>query len=158
MDQQPILFRLAFLFGLALLGLSFSPASASAETVIVKMLSNHPDNPRSRNLFLPQVIHIQPGDVVRFVPTDPSHNVESIEGLMPEGSEKFKSKLSVEYEQTFDKAGIYPYKCTPHYAMGMVGLVIVGDAKPDIELFKAKKMPRRAAKKFKKMLKPFKEQ
>jgi pseudoazurin len=127
--------------------------TAHAEVIEVQMLNNDPDNPRSRNLFLPRVVHIQPGDVVKFIPVDFGHNAESIDGLVPEGFAKFKSKLSEPFEQVFEKEGIYAYKCTPHYAMGMVGVVVVGDAKPDTDQFKAKKMPRRAAKIFKKILK-----
>ncbi len=130
--------------------------TAHAKMVEVQMLNNDPNNPRSRNLFLPRVVHIQPGDVVKFIPVDFGHNAESIDGLVPEGFAKFKSKLSEPFEQVFEKEGIYAYKCTPHYAMGMVGVIVVGDAAPEIDHFKAKKMPRRAAKIFKKILKELK--
>ncbi|MEL6963047.1 MAG: plastocyanin/azurin family copper-binding protein [Pseudomonadota bacterium] len=29
--------------------------------------------------------------------------------------------------------GVYAYKCTPHYGMGMVGFVVVGDPSLNIE-------------------------
>jgi len=30
-------------------------------------------------------------------------------------------------EITFDKPGVYGYKCKPHYGMGMVGMIVVGE-------------------------------
>ena len=37
----------------------------------------------------------------------------------------------------FDQAGIYGVKCAPHVGMGMVALVVVGDAPVDVESIKA---------------------
>ncbi|MEC9412502.1 MAG: plastocyanin/azurin family copper-binding protein, partial [Pseudomonadota bacterium] len=50
-----------------------------------------------------------------------------IEGLVPEGAELFKSEMSQDVTHTFDKEGIYIYKCTPHIGAGMGGAVIVGN-------------------------------
>lgn len=138
---------------LLVLMIGLNSQAVQAEVIEVQMLNNNPENPRSRNLFLPRVVHIQPGDVVKFIPVDFGHNAESINGLVPKDFPKFKSRLSESFEQAFEKEGIYAYKCTPHYAMGMVGIIVVGNAKPDIDQFKAKKMPRRAAKAFNKMFK-----
>jgi len=37
----------------------------------------------------------------------------------------------------FIKEGVYGYKCTPHYILGMVGLVIVGNSDSNFEKAKA---------------------
>jgi hypothetical protein len=37
-------------------------------------------------------------------------------------------KIDEEIEVAFDQPGVYGIKCVPHYAMGMVMLVQVGDA------------------------------
>ncbi len=148
-----MLFRIAFVSLLALMGSALSLAPAMAEVFDVLMLNNDPDNPRKRNLFKPAFLHIKPGDQVRFVSTDLGHNTASIDGLIPSDAESWKSELSKDVTLTFEKEGVYGYKCSPHYALGMVGLIVVGSPDPNEAEFKAKKMPRRAAKKFKKMFK-----
>ena len=52
---------------------------------------------------------------------------------------------------TFKKKGVYLYQCTPHKAMGMIGLVIVGNDKSNLEDIKALKY-RGMSKKFAKQL------
>lgn len=44
---------------------------------------------------------------------------------------------------TFTAPGVYGVKCSPHYAMGMVALIVVGDA-PDLEQAKTAKLPKKA--------------
>lgn len=79
-------------------------------------------------VFEPAFVKAEPGDVIRFVPEDKGHNVESIDGMLPDGVESFKTKFNEEFELTVDAEGVYGVKCTPHYAMGMVALIQVGDA------------------------------
>jgi|SRR6056297_248823 len=105
---------------LALLG-----AAAAAETHDVKMLNRGAEGAM---VFEPAYINAAPGDVVRFLPTDKGHNVESIDGMLPDGVDSFKTKFNEEFELTVDEQGVYGIKCTPHYAMGMVAVVQVGDA------------------------------
>lgn len=97
-------------------------------------------------VFEPDLIVAAPGDTIRFVPTDKGHNVESIAGMLPEGAESFKSRFNKEFTITLDAEGVYGVKCTPHYAMGMVALILVGapvnvdDAKAVKQSGKAKKV------------------
>jgi pseudoazurin len=74
----------------------------------------------------PDFIQAQPGDTVTFVPTDKGHDAESIKGMIPDGAEPFKGKMNEQITVTLDKEGVYGVKCTPHYGMGMVALVVVG--------------------------------
>ena len=55
---------------------------------------------------------------------------------MPEGVDKFKTKFSKDAEYTFTIPGIYAYWCTPHKSMGMIGFVVVGDDKSNLENIK----------------------
>jgi pseudoazurin len=96
---------------------------AAAEEHVVEMLNK---GEKGAMVFQPDLIHAAPGDTVKFVPTDKSHNVETIKGMVPEGAESFKSKMNEEFTVTFDKDGVYGVKCTPHYGMGMVALIVVG--------------------------------
>ena len=41
---------------------------------------------------------------------------------------------------TFDKPGAYGFECKPHYGMGMVGLVVVGDP---VNLAEAQAVPQK---------------
>lgn len=77
-------------------------------------------------IFEPLVIKINPGDSVSWRKMS-THNSESIDGLIPEGAEKWNSPMSQNYERTFTQEGIYVYKCTPHIGTGMGGAIIVGD-------------------------------
>ena len=106
----------------ALAVLAFA-GGAAAEEHVVEMLNK---GEKGAMVFQPNLVHAAPGDTVKFVPTDKSHNVESIKGMIPEGAESFKSKMNEEITVTFDKDGVYGVKCAPHYGMGMVALIVVG--------------------------------
>jgi pseudoazurin len=82
------------------------------------------------------------------VPVDPGHNAESLKGMTPEGAEPFKGGIGKEIAVTFDVEGVYGYNCMPHYGMGMVGLVVVGDAAANAEAIKAVQQRGRAAERF----------
>lgn len=93
-------------------------------------------------VFEPALIRIAVGDTVRFVPTDRSHNAETIPGMLPDGAEPFKGKINEEIAVTFSVPGVYGIKCLPHLAMGMVALVVVGDGPPaNLDAARAAKVP-----------------
>lgn len=95
-------------------------------------------------VFEPALVQIAPGDTVTFIPTDKSHNAETIKDLLPEGAEPFKGKINEQLVITFDVPGAYGIKCLPHFAMGMVMAVVVGDAPANLDAIKAAKMPKPA--------------
>ncbi len=99
-----------------------SPAAAADH--VVKMLNK---GKAGMMVFEPALVKVAPGDTVTFVPTDKSHNAESIAGMLPAGAQAFKGKMNQEVKVTFSKPGVYGYKCLPHYGMGMVGVVVVGN-------------------------------
>ena len=94
-------------------------------------------------VFEPAFVKVAPGDTVTFIPTDKGHNVETIKDMIPEGAEAFKSKMNENYKVTFDKPGAYGVKCTPHVGMGMVGVVVVGDAPANLDTVKTGKLPKK---------------
>ena len=98
---------------------------AAAADHVVKMLNK---GKAGMMVFEPALVKIAPGDTVTFVPTDKSHNAESINGMAPAGAAAFKGKMNQPVKVTFSKPGLYGYKCLPHYGMGMVGAVVVGSA------------------------------
>ena len=80
--------------------------------------------------FEPTVVFIKPGDSVKFS-NMAGHDTVSIEGMIPEGAQTWKSAMSEEITVTLDKEGAYVYKCTPHVGLGMAGAIVVGGAQPD---------------------------
>ncbi|AZV78595.1 pseudoazurin [Parasedimentitalea marina] len=98
-------------------------------------------------VFEPAFVAAQPGDTITFIPTDKGHNAETIKGMFPEGFDKFKSKLGKEFSITLDLEGLYGIKCTPHYGMGMVALIQVGEP-VNLELTEAVKLKGKAKKRF----------
>lgn len=101
--------------------------------------------------FEPAFVKVAPGDTVKFIPTDPAHNAESIPDIWPDGAEKFKGALNKEVVMKFDKDGVYGIKCMPHYAMGMVMLVQVG-APSNLDKAKSFKGPGAAGQNFEELL------
>ena len=79
-------------------------------------------------VFQPAFVAAAPGDTVTFVPTDKSHNAEIIKDMLPEGAEPFKGKMNEPITVTLAAEGVYGIKCAPHYGMGMVALIAVGNA------------------------------
>ncbi len=138
------LLRLARVAGVAVLMGSGLSAHASAETFEVKMLNRGEKGPM---VFEPDFLEITAGDRVRFVPTHKSHNAATVEGMVPEGVEGFKSRINDEFETGFDKPGFYGIKCSPHYGMGMVMLIKVGDATLP-QSYRTVDMPARAKPRF----------
>ena len=108
--------------------------SSLAEVVTVKMLNKLDD--RSM-VFDSEIVRVNSGDTVLWESTDPGHNVQFIsKNGVPEGVEKFKSKVGKDAEYTFTIPGIYAYWCVPHKTMGMIGFVIVDNDLSNLDSIK----------------------
>ena len=114
---------------------------AAAADFEVHMLNKGKDGAM---VFEPSLTKVAKGDTVTFVPTDKSHNAETIKDLIPKGATPFKGKMNEALKITFDTDGAYAIKCAPHLGMGMVALVIVGDKATNIEAVKSAKLPKKA--------------
>jgi pseudoazurin len=97
---------------------------ARAAEVEVKMLNKGADGVM---VFEPAFVKIAPGDTVKFVSTDKGHNAESIKGMLPEGAAPFVGKNNEDIAVKFEQEGVYGIKCLPHYGMGMVAMIVVGN-------------------------------
>jgi len=129
--------------GLALAALLGS--SAFAETFEVQMLNKGSNG--ERMVFEPSFVQAAPGDTIKFIATDRGHNAETAKGMIPEGSEGFKGKINEEIEVTLETEGVYGVICKPHYAMGMVMTVAVGDVAAP-EGFLEGRVPKKAKARF----------
>ncbi|OYR12442.1 pseudoazurin [Brucella grignonensis] len=124
----------------------FAGGAAHAAEHAVKMMNKGEGGVM---VFEPAAIAAEPGDTVRFIPLDKSHNVEGIKGMLPEGVKPFKSKVNEEYVLTVTEPGYYGIKCSPHYSMGMVALIRVGDGSANLDAAKAIKLPAKAGERMK---------
>ena len=141
--------RIGMLVAAAVTALAIA-SPAAARDVQVKMLNKGGGRTM---VFSPEVVRIAPGDTVTFVATDKGHNAELISGMLPSGAAPFKGKMNQNLTVKFTKPGIYGYKCLPHYGMGMVGAVFVGNSSANAAKAKATSHPGKAKQVFAQILK-----
>ncbi|QUT05709.1 pseudoazurin [Sphingobium phenoxybenzoativorans] len=129
---------------LAAVLIAAAPFTASAKDIVVHMKNQGAEGAM---VFEPSFVKAAPGDVIHFMPTDPSHNAETMPTMLPAGVTPMKGGMNKEAVITVTKAGLYGIKCMPHYSMGMVALIQVGKVTPaDVAAAKAVKLPPFAAK------------
>ncbi|MCP8891011.1 pseudoazurin [Sphingomonas faeni] len=118
-------------------------APAAAKDVIVHMRNQ---GAAGVMVFEPAFVKVMPGDTVRFLPTDPSHNAETIPTMLPAGVTTSKGQINKEFALTVSTPGLYGIECRPHYAMGMVALIQVGNGpSANLAAARAAKLPPFAA-------------
>ncbi len=120
-------------------GVSLTAQAADHE---VKMLNKGSDG--QTHVFEPAFLKIAPNDTVTFTPVSKGHDSQSIDGMIPDGAQPWKGKISQKITVQFTKPGLYGYECMPHYALGMVGLIQVGDDTSNLQAIKDKRLPPRA--------------
>ena len=98
--------------------------AATAETVQIEFTKF--------DTFSVEVVHIDVGDTVEWLPKNAGHNVEFITGPQMSALPK-NSKMDDFHSVVFKTPGIYLYGCTPHLNMGMLGLVVVGNDLHNLE-------------------------
>ena len=114
----------------------FFPNLAMAADVTIEMLNKQG---KESMVYSQKIVNVNVGDTVFWKATTKGHNVQFMKGGVPDGVEKFKSKMNKDTEYTFTVPGIYAYWCTPHKSMGMIGFVVVGGDKSNLEAIKALK-------------------
>jgi pseudoazurin len=129
------------------------PASVNAADMTIQML-NKDIGSKERNIYSPALIQIELGDTVKWVAIDRGHNVEFVRGAFPEGVKPFRSALGKDVSYTFSTPGAYVFKCAPHYGLGMVGIIIVGETPDNLSEIAAKKYPGKADKRIDALLAP----
>jgi pseudoazurin len=100
------------------------PTIGSAETVQIEFTKF--------DTFSIEVVHINVGDTVDWLPKNAGHNVEFIAGPQMHALPK-SSKMDELHSVVFKTTGVYLYGCTPHLNMGMLGLVVVGNDLHNLE-------------------------
>ena len=121
---------------LTYLPLLFVPNFVLAADTTIEMLNKQG---KESMVYSQKIVNVNVGDTVFWKATTKGHNVQFMKGGVPEGVEKFKSKMNKDTEYKFTVPGIYAYWCTPHKSMGMIGFVVVGGDKSNIEAIKSLK-------------------
>ena len=125
----------------------FLSTPSFAAEVAIEMLNK--DANGNKMVFSQEVVKIEVGDTITWLPSSKGHNVEMISSP---NKMKFKSKNGKEAKITFDTPGIYYYWCTPHKGMGMIGLVVVANDVSNIDKIASAKALGKSKKKLKKLL------
>ena len=127
---------------------------AYGKTVEIEMLNK--DSQGRKMIYSQELVHVDTGDTVKWVPTSKGHNVEII--AAPDGFDiPKKSKNGKEVSIEFTVPGIYYYWCTPHKGMGMIGLVVVGEDISNIDDIASAKAMGKSKKKLKALLEELNE-
>ena len=120
--------------------LTMFSTSVFAEDMSIEMLNKRDDG--AKMVYSKDVARIDVGDTITWLPTSKGHNVEST--LFP---------YTTLFRSTFDVPGVYFYQCTPHKAMGMIAIVVVGDDTSNKDtILKASKAKGKSKKKLIKLL------
>ena len=126
-----------------------SDAGSSSE-IIINMLNLREDG--ERMVYSQDVVNIEVGDTVKWLPKDGGHNVEFVAG--PDSFDiPPKSYINREVSIKFDIPGIYLYVCSPHSIMGMIGLIVVGNDTSNKEQIASYDIVGKGSKKLKTLLK-----
>ncbi|MEM9434632.1 MAG: pseudoazurin [Pseudomonadota bacterium] len=148
------------------------PALAFASTAVAKattpdsgpgkhsvlMLNADCNDENTINVFSPTILRVAPGDTVTFLATDKGHNTASKRGMIPDGAEPWNSAVDEELTVTLTVPGIYGYLCLPHYEVGMVGLIVVGNDLSNLKAVKKIRHPGDARKNFRALIKELEAQ
>ena len=121
-------------------GIALFALPAFGAEIEVKMLNKGSDG--QVMTFEPAAVKAQVGDTIRFVPADKGHDAFSM--VLPEGIAEVHGPISQEVTVKLDKPGAYLFKCSPHFGMGMVALIVAGDAPTNLDAVKQAKLPKMA--------------
>ena len=110
----------------SLLCLILLTSFVSAENFDIKMVNA--DASGQVMVFDPPFIKANIGDTVTFLPTDMLHNSQSVPGLIPSSASSWNGAMNEKITIELNTEGVYVYQCTPHIALGMIGVIQVGEA------------------------------
>ena len=129
----------------------FLATTSFAAEVTIEMLNKNKET-KKRMVYSQELVKIDAGQSIEWLPTAKGHNVEMLAG--PDGFElPKKTKLNDPVNIKFTVPGIYLYQCSPHAAMGMIGIIVVGGDTSNMEAIKSKKVTgSKSKKKVKKLL------
>jgi len=93
-----------------------------------------------RNFFFsPAELTIQPGEIVRWINLEGSHNVNGSQGTFPNNPESFGSGVPQSgnwtYDFQFNTPGVYRYRCNQHPNEMQGTITVEGEVNPEVPLY-----------------------
>lgn len=98
--------------------------------------------------FDPPLLYIAAGDSVRIVMGGKVFASRLIAGMHPKGAQHWWGQVGESVEVTLTEPGVYGHKCGAAYALGLVGLIVVGDPDGNLEAARSVQHPPAAARVF----------
>jgi pseudoazurin len=114
---------------------------ASAAEVTVELLNNKDGQLYA---FSQNVVKVAKGDTVTWKATNLGHNAQFVAKALPDGAAPLEGMLNKDVSYTFTVPGVYVVKCNPHFAMGMVEVIVVDNNLSNLEQIKAISYPGKA--------------
>lgn len=95
-----------------------------AANIVVEML-----NSKNGETFVysDKILRIKSNDTVTWKSENPGHNAEFIAQGYPAGAADMHGKIGKDVSYAFEAPGIYVVKCTPHFGLGMIQVIVVDD-------------------------------
>lgn len=109
----------------ATIALAAAPALAAEH--VVRMMNAGENG--ERMVFEPSFVQAKAGDTVIFEPVDNGHASTSI--IVPPGADTWDAGLNEETKVTLTQPGVYLFKSRPHFALGMIGMIVVDSPAPN---------------------------
>ena len=128
----------------AVLALSLGAVASAASAADFEVLMLNKGTDGKTMGFSPSFLRIEPGDTVTFIPVYKGHNAETILDMIPADAATWKGKTDEQFTVTLTEPGLYGFKCQPHFAMGMVGLIEVGDDRANLKDLMEVRLPGKA--------------
>ncbi len=100
----------------------YGSSCALAADIIVKQLNTGKDGAM---VFEPSYVKAAVGDTIIFQAAEKGAH-QSVSLLVPAGAKAWTGPMDTDFKVKVEKEGVYLYACTPHKAMGMVGVIQVG--------------------------------
>ena len=162
LHQDEVIMRIktiaaSMLAGLFMLNIQASSAHAADLYEIDQIIDMNALTPEDVYRFVPNYLWIQPGDTIRFHNSMANHTVTSIKGMWPEGVERVNIAHQPSADVTFDRPGLYGFRCKVHGRHGMYALVIVGSPEPNLKDVEYTNVSKRGQKVFKILFEKLKE-
>ena len=94
--------------------------------------------------FQPDLVKVGVGDTVTFSPPTRATTSMSSPTCFLLALGPLQGRYQQAAERDVHRAGVYVVKCDPHYGMGMVAVIVVGDDLSNLDAVKAGKNPKLA--------------
>lgn len=76
-------------------------------------------------VYSDKLLRVKSNDIVTWKSENPGHNAEFVAQGYPSGAVDMHGKIGKDISYAFVVPGIYVVKCTPHFGLGMIQVIVV---------------------------------